>query len=72
MTHGIDQARAASTVERLSNDATLMVQQVSNLLNAVSLTRAMQEGYRMACRDHGIDIPEMIDPAEAFGMAVRT
>lgn len=72
MTHGIDQNRAAGTVDRLSADANLMAQQVTHMLNSISLTRAMQEGYRMACRDHGIDVPEMVDPAVSMGMEVRS
>lgn len=71
MSHGVDQKRAAGTVERLANDNALMAQQVTGMLNMIAITRAMQEGYRMACRDHGLPIPEMDDPAVAMGMAVQ-
>lgn len=71
MSHGIDQQRAAGTVERLSSDNVMMAQQVTGLLNMIAITRAMQEGYRMACRDHDWEIPHMEDPAVALGMAVQ-
>ena len=72
MSHGVDTSRAAGAVQSLSNDAQMMGQQVTIMLNTITITRAMQEGYRMACRDHGLPIPDMEDPAVAMGMGVQT
>jgi hypothetical protein len=38
-----------------------------NRAASIALTRAMQEGYRMACRDNGLPIPDMVDPRAIFG-----
>lgn len=68
MANGIDVQRAGETVARLSNDAVLMVQQATDTLNAITMTRAMQAGYRMACEDFGLPVPDMEDPGAAFGL----
>lgn len=61
----LDQARAAPVVGRLSEDALTLAQQASQQINELSFLRAMQEGYKMACRDHGIDEPDFDDPITA-------
>lgn len=68
MTHGVDAQRASGVVQRMSEDAAQLAQNVTNVLNTIAITRALQEGYRMACRDHGITPPEMVDPAAAYGL----
>lgn len=64
---GVDIARAGSAVKKISEEAVLIGAHVTNVMNTISLTRAMQEGYRMACRDNGLPEPEMEDPAKYFG-----
>lgn len=47
-----------------------LVQKVSADVNEISIRRAMQIGYMLACQEHGLDVPEMTDPAEAMGYKV--
>ncbi len=44
-----------------------LVQQVSNDINEISIRRAMQIGYMMACQDHNLPVPQMDDPAKEMG-----
>jgi hypothetical protein len=66
VTIGIE--RASAVVGAISDDAMRMAQHVTTILNTVSLTRAVQEGYAMCCRDHGLPVPDMPDPAAQFGL----
>ena len=66
-TMAIDIQRANPVVEQISNDNQLIAGQVTNLMNQIALTRAMQEGYRMACRDNGLPVPDMEDPRVTYG-----
>ncbi|AMO44139.1 hypothetical protein vBRpoSV10_81 [Ruegeria phage vB_RpoS-V10] len=63
--------RAAPVVESISQDNQVLAGQVTNLMNTIALTRAMQEGYRMACRDNGLDVPDMEDPRVTYGFGGR-
>ncbi|WNL50687.1 hypothetical protein RPALISO_100 [Ruegeria phage RpAliso] len=64
----IDLSRAQSTITNISNDANQIAQSLTGVMNTVSIARAMQEGYKMACRDNGLPIPEMTDPLEEMGL----
>ena len=44
-----------------------LVQKVSNDINEISIRRAMQIGYMMACQDHNLEVPKMNDPAKELG-----
>jgi len=44
-----------------------LVQKVSNDINEISIRRAMQIGYMMACQDHNLKVPQMDDPAKSMG-----
>lgn len=66
----IDINRAAPTVEAISSDNQMIAGQVTNLLNTIALTRAMQEGYRMACTDNNLPVPDMEDPRVTYGFGV--
>lgn len=68
MATGIDIARAAPAVDAISQDNQIIAGQVTNMMNQIALTRAMQEGYRMACRDNGLPVPDMEDPRTTFGL----
>lgn len=63
----IDIQRATPVVENITRDNQQIGVQVTNLMNQIALTRAMQEGYRMACRDNGLPVPDMEDPRVTFG-----
>ena len=64
----IDIKRAAGTVAEISEDNQLIATHVTHLMNTVALTRAMQAGYRMACLDNGLPVPDMEDPRTLFGL----
>jgi hypothetical protein len=63
----IDMNRAASTVQNITSDNMRIGEEVTNMMNTIALTRAMQEGYRMACRDNGLAVPDMVDPRVTLG-----
>lgn len=67
----IDQTRANPIIDNISQDQQVLAGQVTHLMNTVALTRAMQEGYRMACRDNGLEIPDMEDPRVTYGLGGR-
>jgi hypothetical protein len=64
----IDINRAMPEVQKISEDAIRIGQHVTGVMNTISLTRAMQAGYAMACRDNGLPVPEMEDPAKFYGL----
>lgn len=66
----VDINRAASMVDQISNDNMYIGEQVTRMMNQIALTRAMQEGYKMCCRDNGLPVPEMEDPRKTFGFGV--
>jgi len=63
--------RATPVVHTISQDNQVLASQVTELMNMVALTRAMQEGYRMACKDNGLEVPEMEDPRITYGFGGR-
>lgn len=64
----IDINRSAPAVDRITREGQVHIQQLTGALNAIALTRAMQEGYLMCCRDNGLPEPDMRDPAEQLGI----
>ena len=65
---GVTIQSAANAVQRISNDNAVLAGQVTDLMNTVALTRAMQEGYKMACLDNGLPVPDMEDPRVTLGL----
>lgn len=63
----VDIQRATPVVERIARDNQVIAGQVTDLMNQIALTRAIQEGYRMACKDNGLPVPEMEDPRVTYG-----
>lgn len=57
-------------IDGFINDVTrsgeALVQGVSQKVNEITLRRAIQIGYMMACQDHGLPVPDMADPGEEF------
>lgn len=68
----VDINRAGPVVERISHDNQVLAGQVTGLMNTIALTRAMQEGYAMACRDNGLDVPDMEDPRQTYGFGAAS
>lgn len=56
--------RARPHVEAISGDAQMHLTKETEKINFFSFVSAMQAGYRMACEDNGIPVPEMADPAK--------
>ena len=50
--------KVEDTIEHLTTMAQQRMATVSYQLNNQALLEAMQEGYRMACRDHGLKEPQ--------------
>lgn len=67
----VDVNRALGTVQSLAEDSQKFAIEMTSIMNTIALTRAMQEGYRMACRDNGLTVPEMPDPQEQL-LGART
>lgn len=63
----VDIQRASPVVDQISQDNQVLAGQVTQLMNQIALTRAMQEGYRMACKDNGLPVPDMEDPRITYG-----
>lgn len=61
--------RAAPAIQQISQQGQQMVAALSEQINAVSIMRAMQEGYAMCCADNKIDVPLFEDPTVELGMA---
>jgi hypothetical protein len=64
--HPLPMDRVQDMVAEITNNNMQLVQQNSNKIGYVSLRRAMNFGYLMACQDHGIPVPEMPDPLDDF------
>jgi hypothetical protein len=54
--------RLDKVVRDLTDDSMMMMNTLSQKMNAVSFERAIQKGYAMACEDHGKPIPVFVDP----------
>lgn len=64
-------SRTAPFIRDISENGSKLVASLSDKINTVSVMRAMQIGYMMACEDHGLPMPEFEDPAEKlFGVEV--
>ena len=50
------------SIETITEKAQAMAVEASTEINAMSIIAAMQAGYRMACIDNGLPIPDMEDP----------
>jgi len=57
------------TIQDLTDESQNRMLDASNRLNAVTLTLAIQEGYRMACADNGLTPPQFDDPKKFWGVA---
>lgn len=54
-------------IDDITRGGERLVSKVSNDINEISIRRAMQIGWMLACQHHGLDIPEMQDPAKEMG-----
>lgn len=62
----VDINRAIGTLQSISAQSQKFATDMTTAMNTIALTRAMQEGYRMACRDNGLPVPDMADPEEEY------
>lgn len=61
-------SRVDPFIRDVTQTGSRMVSALSDKINTVSVMRAMQLGYLMACEDHGLPVPEFKDPEETvFG-----
>lgn len=54
------------TIEHLTTMAQQRMATVSYQLNNRALLEAMQEGYRQACKDHGLPAPHFAEPPKGW------
>lgn len=62
----VDINRALATIQTIAADSQKFATDMTTAMNTIALTRAMQEGYAMACRDNGLPVPDMPDPQATF------
>ena len=63
-------ARTEKFVQDVTRGGEELIHGMSQQINSITIRRAMQIGYMMACQDHGLPVPEMEDPGAAFARAV--
>ena len=56
--------RVAPYIGDISRQGSELITKLSDKINEVTVRRAFQIGYMMACQDHGIALPEFSDPAD--------
>lgn len=67
----LTESRIEPFIRDISINGSKLVQELSEKINTVSVQRAMQIGYMMACEDHALPLPDFDDPADKlFGVEV--
>lgn len=58
--------KIANYVHDVARGGQELAVKAGSAMNEISIRRAMQVGYMLACQDHGLPVPHMPDPAEDF------